>query len=538
MAKSRLVDRYGNPIELNVLTESIGRPTLTGIRSVWAQTPIAGNLTPTRLAQILIDADTNEPRYYLTLAEEMEEREPHYASVLGTRKRAISGLPVSVEAASDDAGDVKLADAVRELTRAPAFGDMVDDALDALGKGYSAVEIMWNRGAQWTIDRYERIDPRFFRFDMETLSQLRLLDDEHIMGTPLPPYKFIVHKPKLKSGLPVRGGLARLASAAYLCKAFTLTDWMAFAEVFGMPLRLGRYGPNPTQEDINTLITAVANIGTDAAAILPDSMRIEFQEAAKASGGDKLFLALADWLDRQTSKAVLGQTSTSDAQSVGLGSNTASVHDEVRGDILASDARQLENTLNRDLVRPYIDLNYGPQKAYPRVCLPIVEPEDLALLADALQKLVPLGLRVGVSTVRDKFGLPDPDDDEDVLKPAATPAAPAAAAPPPAANSAASVRAAIAAGVRQALNAAQAKVPTADDIDALADAALADWEPLIGPLVDPIQQLAENAATPEEFKAGLAKLIEQTDAGALIQSIATATFKARGLGDATDNPAA
>ena len=35
---------------------------------------------------------------YLVLAEEMEEKDPHYASVLGVRKRAVSGITPIVEA--------------------------------------------------------------------------------------------------------------------------------------------------------------------------------------------------------------------------------------------------------------------------------------------------------------------------------------------------------------------------------------------------------------------------------------------------------
>jgi hypothetical protein len=42
--------------------------------------------------------------------------------VLGTRKLAVAGLEPVVEAASDAARDVELADAVRELARDPAFG--------------------------------------------------------------------------------------------------------------------------------------------------------------------------------------------------------------------------------------------------------------------------------------------------------------------------------------------------------------------------------------------------------------------------------
>ncbi len=55
-----------------------------------------------------------------------------------------------------------------------------------------------------------------------------------------------------------------------------------------MPLRLGRYGPGATETDIAELMRAVANLGTDAAAVLPDSMRIEFTEAGNRTGGAEL----------------------------------------------------------------------------------------------------------------------------------------------------------------------------------------------------------------------------------------------------------
>ncbi|WP_424682927.1 DUF935 domain-containing protein [Frateuria sp. YIM B11624] len=529
MAQSRIVGPDGQPFELGVLEEEIARPTVTGIRSTWGFTPVAGSLSPSRLAQILLDATENDANAYLTLAEEMEERDWHYTSVLGTRKRAVSGLPVTVEAASDDAQDQKLADAVRELVRAPEFGDLADDCLDALGKGYSAVEIVWDRsGKTWQPARYEWRDPRFFRFDYETQTRLMLLDDEHIMGTPLPAFKFIVHRPRLKSGLTIRGGLARIAAAAYMCKSFTLTDWMAFAEVFGMPLRIGRYSPGALPEDINTLITAVANIGTDAAAILPKSMEIQFEQLARTSdGGDKVFAGLADWLDRQVSKAILGQTATTDAQPTGLGSNTANVHNDVRGDIQTSDARQLGNTLSRDLVRPFIDLNYGPQKRYPRVCLEVIEPEDLSTLAEVLSKLVPLGLRVGQSVVRDKIGLPDPGKDEAVLTPPAPSPAPAAAP------------ALAPASEKRARNRAGSGDSEGDDaIDELVADPLGDWSPLVDPLVDPVRALAERSQTEEEFLAGLGELMATEDPADLVRSLASQAFKARALGDATDNPVA
>jgi phage gp29-like protein len=197
-------------------------------------------------------------------------------------------------------------------------------------------------------------------------------------------------------------------------KSFGIKDWMAFAEVFGMPLRLGKYSPGEPQANIDILKAAVANLGIDAAAVIPEGMQIEFQELANSTAGADLFERMANWMDSQVSKAVLGQTMTTDP---GSSQAQATVHNEVRKDLRDADADQLAETLDRDLVIPYIVLNHGPQKAYPKVCLREPESADVTVLSDALAKLVPLGLRVEASEVRDKLGFSDPAKDAECLQP-------------------------------------------------------------------------------------------------------------------------
>ncbi len=404
-----LYDHLGRPVDLQALRQEHAAANVT-VRSPW-QPSVAGTLTPARLASILQAAADGDQLAYLTLAEEMEEREWHYGSVLSTRKLAVSGRPIIVEAASDDDGDVALADEIRELVALPAFGDLVDDLTDGLGKGYSVVEIMWNRGgSRWEPEQFLWRDPRFFVFDRVTGHELLLRDEASPLGAPIAPWKFVVHKPRLKTGLPIRGGLARRVAVAFMCKAYALKDWMAFAELFGLPLRLGRYGPGASRDDIAKLISAVANLGTDAAAVIPESMRIEFVQSGAGPGGPDLFRGLAEWLDKQTSKAVLGQTMTADD---GSSKSQAQVHNDVRLDLQRADARQLTNTLNRDVVKPYIDVNHGVQARYPRVVFMFERQTDLA----SLPQLIDRGLRVEQSVIRDRLGLPDPADDAELLVP-------------------------------------------------------------------------------------------------------------------------
>jgi|ETNvirome_6_1000_1030641.scaffolds.fasta_scaffold00018_64 phage gp29-like protein len=522
MAESSIVDAHGRPIRKAELKKELAAPSLTGVRQVW-HNGIASHLTPDRLGMILRAAENNDGHDYLTLAEEMEEREPHYASVLGTRKRAVSGLDVVVESASDEPADVRLADAVRDLVRDAVFGDLIEDLLDALGKGYSVAEIMWNtKGGQWWPREYVWRDPRFFRFDQATGRELRLIDPDNVaQGVPLAPYKFIVHRPRLKAGIPLRGGLARLVAVSYMAKSYTLTDWLAFAEVFGMPLRLGRYNDSAKSEEVDILRAAVANLGSDAAAILPEGMKIEFQEIANTQGGADLFKGLAEWIDKQTSKAVLGQTMTTDD---GSSQAQATVHNDVREDIQRADARHLGVSLNRDLVKPFIDLNYGVQRRYPNVRIHVPEPEDLKQLVAALKDLVPLGLKVESSVISDKLGLPDPAKDADILMPEQQ------------------VLSTVQSASNQSLKTAQNRESVVNesepDFDAIAEAE-DDWEVQLAPLIDPIERLAqrvtEEGGNEEDFLARLGEVLDEMDETELVRRLASSTFKARGLGDARDD---
>lgn len=498
MARSPIVDQYGRAIEYDQLTEEVAAPRVTGVRQVWHPS-VAGGLTPGRLAALLQAAAEGDARDYLTLAEEMEERDLHYASVLGTRKLALAGLNIRIEAATDDAEDVRRADALREVIGSPEFGEVQTDLTDALGKGYSVAEIIWDRsGKTWVPERFEWRDPRFFMFDRATGQELRLLDDADVVnGIALAPYKFIVHRPRLRTGLPIRGGLARLAAVGYMCKAWTWKDWMGFADIYGIPMRVGRYGPNASKEDIGVLLSAVANLGSDAAAVIPDSMRIDFNQAANVAGAGDFFKGLAEWWDKQMSKAIVGQTMSADD---GASLAQAKVHNEVRLDLLEADAKAESNTLNRMFVRPFCDLNFAPGRPYPRLIIDVPQPENLELLIKAVTALVPLGLRIEQSVIRDKFGLPEPAEGAEIL----------------------AVQAAAPASVATALNREQPKGSAAvpDIVDNQVITMEASAAASMDDMVEPIKELLDSVSSLEEFRDRLIEAYPAMNAEQLANAMA------------------
>lgn len=409
-----LLDARGVPVKPRELLREVAAPTLGGVRSPMAGYPGDG-LNPVRLAGILRAADAGDAVRYLELAETVEERDPHYLGVLATRRRSIAQLEIKVEAASDATADVEKADLVRDWLTRDELSSELFDILDCIGKGISFTEIVWAReGGRWYPDRLEWRDPRWFRWDRTDLTTPLLLEANGL-EVPLPPFKFVFARIAAKSGLPLRSGLARLATWGWMFKAFTARDWAIFTQTYGQPLRLGKYAAGATEDDKGTLFRAVANIAGDCAAIIPESMMIDFVEPKSLSGASDLYERRADWLDRQISKAVLGQTTSTDA--IAGGHAVSREHRLVQEDIERADARALAAILNRDLIRPWIDLQYGPQARYPRLTLTRPDAEDISRMAAALAQLVPLGLRVQSSEVRDRMGFDDPEKGAEVLQP-------------------------------------------------------------------------------------------------------------------------
>lgn len=434
MADYQLVDPQGRPVRKSDLTMELAAATIGGVRSPITGYPADG-LNPVILADILRDADAGNALRYLELAETIEERDAHYIGVLGTRRRSVSQIEVTVDAASDDPTDEAIAQDLRAWIKRDELTEELFDILDCIGKGYSVTEIIWDHSeGQWQPTRLEYRDPRWFRFSQTDLKTPMLIGEggEEI---PLAPFKFVFAQIRAKSGLALRSGIARIAAWGWMFKAYTQRDWAIFTQTYGQPIRLGKFGAGATEEDKAKLFRAVANIAGDCAAIIPESMQIEFVEAGNIGAAHQLYKERADWLDQQISKAVLGQTATTDAVVGGLGSGKE--HRAVQKDIQTADARALSAILNRDLVRPFVQLNYGPQKAYPRIRIEETIQEDLAAFSGAVVPLIDRGFRVGQAAIRTKFSLPEPKSDEAVLAPqAAKPAADPSAADPSVAVSA------------------------------------------------------------------------------------------------------
>src|SRR6202030_1660554 len=172
-----LYDAYGRAVDTAQLREEQAAPTMTGVRNIYSVMHPSVGLTPEKLGAILRQAEFGDPFLYLELAEEMEEKDLHYLAVLSTRKQTVSDLDLEVRPASSAKDDLRAAEMVRAMLGSDAIdlASAMVDILDAIGKGFSATEIVWDsserewfpRGLRWR-------DPRWFLFDWVSGEELLL----------------------------------------------------------------------------------------------------------------------------------------------------------------------------------------------------------------------------------------------------------------------------------------------------------------------------------------------------------------------------
>lgn len=411
-----IVDQYGKPIAREILAEP-QTARVGALHREFASHPGKG-LTPGKLASIFTAAEQGDLIAQADLGEDMEERDGHIHAEMSKRKRALLGLPWDiVPPRNASMQEKKAAELVREIMLDMTdLEDVMFDAMDAVGKAYSGQEIEWMRqGKLWMPAVIHYRPASWLTVDQATRSELRLRTDSSVDGVPLQPFGWIVHIHKAKSGYIARGGLLRVLAWPYLFKNYAVGDLAEFLEIYGLPLRLGKYPVGSSPEEKATLLRAVTSIGHAAAGIIPDGMLIEFEEAAK--GASDPYMAMIDWCERTQSKAILGQTLSAESKSTGLGSGVANLQGEVRRDLMVSDARQLAGTLTRYLVYPLIALNTTgiDINRCPRFVFDTQEAEDIKTYSEALPKLVGVGMQIPQSWAHDRLRIPQPQQGDAVL---------------------------------------------------------------------------------------------------------------------------
>lgn len=413
-----LYDQFNRPIQ-KVEKKPDRRPLASAPLTDAFRDYVADGMTPERLAGILKEADAGDLRRQAELFDQIEEKDAHIIGETSKRKNVILDAVFEVTPAGKDARDAKIAEAVENmLSEITDWADVLISMQDSVGKGFSAFDLKWDisEGQAWVED-FAFMEQKRFLFTNATgiLSRVpRLITDDAPMGIEIPAWKVMMHRYGGKSGHVVRSGIYRICAWWYLFKNYSIKDWVVFCEVYGMPLRLGKYDAGASDDDKEALEIAVRALGSDAAGIISKATEIEFVTSNKGSVSGDLYENLARFANKEMSKAILGSTLTADSD--GQGSYAlGKVHNDVRIDLINADCRAIAATVRTQLIRPWVGFNYGWDSPVPKY-KGRFEKENLEAYVDMVDKLADR-MDIPVPHIRQKCNIPEPQKGEEVLRP-------------------------------------------------------------------------------------------------------------------------
>ncbi|EKN5996293.1 DUF935 domain-containing protein [Yersinia enterocolitica] len=424
---AQIVDVHGRPLKRETLKSKQTVQVAERLR-IYPDHPSRG-LNIRRLPRILEAAEQGYLPAQAMLFADMEERDGHLFAEMEKRKKALLTLDWSIEPPRNATRtELELTAAVEDwLQGIPDMEDIILNGMSAVGYGFSCQEITWEMTDNIWIPAAINLRPhRWFITLPEHNDEIRLDDgsqQDGKNGAELWPFGWLVHRYNARSGFIGSSGLFRVLIWPYLFKNFALRDLAEFLEIYGLPARIAYCAQGISDEDRDKILDALVNLGHEAVAAIPQGNEIKFEEAA--SGGADTFMTMIDWAERTISKAILGSTLTSQADGKTSTNALGNVHNEVRHDILAADARQLTGMFS-SLIHMLAALN-GYQdirpRRLPRVVFDVQEETDLKGMAEAIGILLnAVGMEdIPVSWMRKKTGIPTPKDGEPVLKPLARP---------------------------------------------------------------------------------------------------------------------
>ena len=485
-------------------------------------------ITPAKLSQILQGVEYGDMRAQCELAEDIEERDGHIAAELSKRKRAALTFKWDIVAPKDSKKAVKkAASAIKEqIENMPDFEDNLLDMMDALLKGYSCQAIEWKYDGIWS-PKLHFTPQSWFMVAPNNRNELLLRSQNpdaslEVAAEKLWDFGWVKHIHKSKSGYLPRSGLIRVLAWPFLFKNYAVRDLAELLEIYGVPVGIGKYPLNASEEQKKTLLDALISIGHNARGIMPETMSLEFLKEAK--GNADVFEVMIGFCERTCSKAILGGTLTSDSTS---GTNTnalGNVHERAYWELVYSDLRQLASTLTRDLVRPLQLLNTTID---PSIHLKFEFDTTEKTVAD-IKTFSDLGWVFPRAWLAEKFQLPLAEETDSTLQnpfpnASPTPVTPSIIEPLP--NDVQLTPAAAKASLT-------AQNDVLDSIEQFANDLSDDWKPVTSPVINPIQKALNEASSYEELR----RLINEMDLSndALVESLTNSLFMTHLYGRVND----
>ena len=335
--------------------------------------------------------------------------DPHVFACVQSRKAGVLSLDWDINRGIDKDENTEN---IFKLLKSLDVHKLINDILDATLFGFQPLEIIWQKNKSGYILPTKIIakPPEWFCFDDD--NNLKFRTKENYYGELLLNKKFLLAQNNPSYNNPYGERTLSRVFWNVTFKKGGMKFWVVFTEKYGMPHLIGKHPRGATKEETNTLADMLEEMVQDAIAVIPDDSSVEIQEASKSSSAE-IYEKLIDKMNAEISKAILGQTLTTEIGSTGSYA-AANTHMAVRQDIIDSDKKLVESVINQ-LIAWIYEVNFSNAE------IPVFEmfaPEDVDLtLAQRDKILSETGVKFTKEYFIKNYGLEDDDFEirEDIL---------------------------------------------------------------------------------------------------------------------------
>jgi phage gp29-like protein len=379
-------------------------------------------LTPERVAWIYRQADAGQPALMLDIMRNVVLGDGHTRGLFEQRMDEVAAQPWTLRPGDDRAESAAIAEAMLEPLSELAMDDLIEHLMLAGFFGYSYGELAWQTradGLQVPVEVVCVPHNRFI-FDLDTWTPRLTSDANPYPGEPLEsrPGSSWIRAESKRWPKQTQAGILRTVVYWAVFKRMSVRDWLIFAEKFGIPMIVGKYGDNTGEPARKALKDAIAALGTEGRAILEHDMIIDVVTQALRSGnGDHLHQGITQLCNSEISKAINASTLTTETGGPGSFA-LGEVHAAQKHKLSLADARRVGKAVRRDLLTEFVRRN---RTRFPAGIAPHlhVHVQKLSLLQDAqtVKTLGEAGLKLSARHQREYFNQPAPSGPDDELKP-------------------------------------------------------------------------------------------------------------------------
>ena len=335
----------------------------------------------------------------------------HVFACIQSRKSGVLSLEWDINRGLDKDEN---AEEIEKLLKKLDIHKLISDILDATSFGFQPLEIMWKRDKSGHVlpERVVAKPPEWFCFDDD--NNLKFRTKENYYGELLPDKKFLLVQNNPTYNNPYGERTLSRVFWNVTFKKGGMKFWVIFTEKYGMPHLIGKHPRGATKAETDSLADMLEEMVQDAIAVIPDDSSVEIKEASKSSSAE-IYEKLIDKMNSEISKAILGQTLTTEVGATGSYA-AANTHMQVRQDIIDSDKKLVESAINQ-LITWIYEINF-PNSEIP--VFEMFEPEDVDLtLAQRDKILSDTGVKFTKEYFIKAYGLEEEDFDirEDIIPP-------------------------------------------------------------------------------------------------------------------------